>query len=61
MDLKKYLPLGIVALLVTTLSSCSVIEGIFKTGVWTGVIIVVIILALIIWVIAKVFGGGGKS
>ncbi|WP_316835831.1 hypothetical protein [Pedobacter nutrimenti] len=61
MDLKKYLPLGIVALLVTTLSSCSVIEGIFKTGVWTGVIIVVIILALIIWVISKVFGGGGKS
>lgn len=58
MNLTKHLPLGIVALLTTTLSSCSVIEGIFKTGVWTGVIIVVIILALIIWVIAKIFGGG---
>lgn len=54
----KYLPLGIVLLLSATLSSCSLIEGIFKTGVWTGIIIVVVILALIIWVISKIFGGG---
>ena len=35
------------------LTSCSVIEGIFKTGMWTGIIIVVAILALIIWIISR--------
>jgi cytosine/uracil/thiamine/allantoin permease len=56
--MKKYSALAIVALLVTTLSSCELVEGIFKAGVWSGVIIVVIVLALIIWLISKVFGGG---
>lgn len=32
------------------LSSCEVIGAIFKTGMWTGVIIVVIILAAVIFV-----------
>ncbi|CAM4166271.1 hypothetical protein SAMN06265348_105303 [Pedobacter westerhofensis] len=58
MNIKKYFPLALVALLVTTLSSCSAIEGIFKAGVWSGIIVVVVVLALIIWVISKIFGGG---
>jgi len=37
-----------------SLSSCEVIEGIFKAGVWVGVIIVVVIIALIFWLIRKV-------
>jgi len=37
-----------------SLSSCEVIEGIFKAGVWVGVIIVVVIIALVFWVIRKV-------
>lgn len=57
-NIKKYSPLALVALLMTTLSSCSVVEGIFKAGVWSGIIVVVIVLALIIWVISKIFGGG---
>ena len=57
--MKKYLPLSLVVLLMTTLTSCSAIEGIFKAGVWAGVILVVIVLALIIWVISKIFGGRG--
>ncbi|MBG6235400.1 cytosine/uracil/thiamine/allantoin permease [Pedobacter sp. CAN_A7] len=57
--MKKYLPLSLVVLLMTTLTSCSAIEGIFKAGVWSGVILVVIVLALIIWVISKIFGGRG--
>lgn len=56
--IKKHFPLAIIALLVTTLSSCSMIEGIFKAGVWAGVIVVVVVLALIIWVVSKIFGGG---
>jgi cytosine/uracil/thiamine/allantoin permease len=55
--MRKYSALASIALLATTLSSCELIEGIFKAGVWSGVIIVVIVLALIIWLISKVFGG----
>jgi cytosine/uracil/thiamine/allantoin permease len=59
MKMTKYFPLALVALLTTTLSSCSLVEGIFKAGVWSGVIIVVVVLALIIWLISKIFGGRG--
>jgi cytosine/uracil/thiamine/allantoin permease len=58
---KRYFPLAIVALLMTTLASCSAIEGIFKAGMWAGVIGVVVVLALIIWVISKIFGGGSRN
>ncbi|MCD0487966.1 hypothetical protein LPB86_06980 [Pedobacter sp. MC2016-14] len=53
--MKRYIPLGIVAFLMTTLASCSVVESIFKAGVWAGVIIVVVVIALIIWLISKIF------
>ncbi|WP_200911895.1 hypothetical protein [Pedobacter sp. Hv1] len=55
--MKKYSTLTVIAILVTTLTSCQLVEGIFKAGVWTGIIVVVVVLALIIWLIAKVFGG----
>lgn len=54
--MKKYFPLALVALLATTLTSCELIGGIFKAGMWSGIIIVVIVLALIIWLVTKVFG-----
>jgi hypothetical protein len=57
MKMTKYFPLALIALLTTTLASCSAIEGIFKAGVWSGVIIVVIVIAVIIWIISKIFGG----
>ena len=57
MTTKRYFPLAVIAFLSTTLMSCELVEGIFKAGMWTGVIIVVLVLALIIWVISKVFGG----
>jgi hypothetical protein len=37
-----------------SLSSCQAIEGIFKAGVWVGVIAVVVVVALIFWLISKV-------
>lgn len=55
MTTKRYLPLALIALLSTTLASCDLIEGIFKAGVWTGIIVVVLVIALIIWLISKVF------
>ena len=38
-------------------SSCSVIEGIFKAGMGVGIFIVVAIIAVIIFIISKLFGG----
>ncbi|MFN0290796.1 hypothetical protein [Pedobacter helvus] len=55
--MKKLMPLTLVALLVSTLSSCELIGGIFKAGMWTGIILVVVVMALVIWLAAKLFGG----
>jgi cytosine/uracil/thiamine/allantoin permease len=56
MTMKKYIPLALIALLATTLTSCELVEGIFKAGFWSAIIVVVIVLALIIWILSKVFG-----
>ncbi|MDQ6763150.1 MAG: phosphatidate cytidylyltransferase [Bacteroidota bacterium] len=39
--------------LIVTLSSCSAIAGIFKAGIWFGVIGVIVIVAIIFWLINK--------
>jgi hypothetical protein len=44
---------GSLLMIVSLISSCSVIGGIFKAGVWVGILIVVVIIALIIWLIGK--------
>lgn len=44
------LPLLFIAI---TFSSCQAIAGIFKAGVWFGVISVVVIIAIIFWLINK--------
>jgi len=35
------------------LSSCSAIEGIFKAGVWTGIIIILAVIGLIVFIIVR--------
>jgi hypothetical protein len=37
----------------TMMSSCEVIGGIFKAGVWVGVLVVVLVVGIILWVIGK--------
>jgi len=59
MNMKKAFPLALIAFLCTTLSSCELVEGIFKAGVWVGVIVVVVVVALLIWILSKIFGGRG--
>jgi hypothetical protein len=49
-----------VLLLSLALSSCELIGGIFKAGVGFGVIMVLAVIGLIVFIIAKVAGGGGK-
>lgn len=34
-------------------SSCAVVEGIFKAGVWVGVLVVVAIIGLIVWILSR--------
>ncbi|QPH38774.1 hypothetical protein [Pedobacter endophyticus] len=56
--MKKASHLALIAFLCSTLSSCELVGGIFKAGVWSGIIIVVVVVALLIWILAKIFGGG---
>ena len=39
--------------LATTLTSCDLIGGIFKAGMWVGIIIVVAVVGLILWLVSK--------
>ncbi len=50
----------LVGVLAFSLSSCAAIGDIFKAGAYTGIIGVVIIVALIIFVIRKISGGGNR-
>lgn len=51
--MKKYTYLFTLLVLMVSLSSCEVVGGIFKAGVWTGIIAVVLVVALIIWLISR--------
>ena len=52
----KKVNLLLIALSMVALSGCSVITGIFKAGVAVGVIAVIIVVAIVIWLIAKFTG-----
>jgi hypothetical protein len=53
----KKLSLVTVIAVLLSLSSCQVIEGIFKAGVWVGILFVVAIIGVILFVISKATGG----
>lgn len=57
MNRLKLIQLSFLFIFITTfLSSCEVIGGIFKAGIWVGVLVVVGIIALILF-----FVGRGKK
>lgn len=37
-------------------TSCSVIEGIFKAGMGVGIFIVIAVIAIVVFIISKIFG-----
>lgn len=41
-----------------SLSSCELVGDIFKAGMWAGVIMVVAVVGIVIWLLARLFGGG---
>jgi len=59
--MKSYFGYLVIFLLTLSLSSCEVVGGIFKGGVWTGAILVIGVIVVIVWALAKAFGGGSKS
>ncbi|MEO6914666.1 MAG: hypothetical protein ABI151_02615 [Chitinophagaceae bacterium] len=57
--LGAFLPLTtLLFVLASFLTSCEAIGGIFKAGMWTGILFVAGIIALVIFIIAKL---GGKK
>jgi len=42
-----------VALALLSLQGCEIVGGIFKAGVWVGIVLVVLVLAGLYWIVAK--------
>lgn len=52
--MKKYSSILLAGLiLLTTLSGCEVIGDIFKAGMWTMFIIIILVVLLIFWIIRR--------
>jgi FtsH-binding integral membrane protein len=51
---KNTLITTLLAAMVVSLTSCQAIGDIFKAGMWVGIIVVVVIIAVVLWLIGKV-------
>lgn len=52
--MKQYSLFGLLALAtVMALESCQVVGGIFKAGVWVGILVVVFIVGIILWLVGR--------
>ena len=40
-------------LFAVALTGCEVIGGIFKAGVWTGVLLVILVIGIIVWLLTR--------
>lgn len=54
MKKNNLLPLLLMITLPMAFTSCSLVGDILKAGIWVGIIIVVIVVALILWIVRKV-------
>ena len=52
--MKRILTLSALLVLTLNLAACELVGGIFRVGIWAGVIIVLLVL-LVIWGIARLF------
>ena len=48
----NYLWLCLIAV-ATVFTSCQAIEGIFKAGFWTAIILIVIVVGIILWLVSR--------
>ncbi|HUR33552.1 MAG TPA: hypothetical protein VM032_07135 [Vicinamibacterales bacterium] len=49
----RWLVLCVLAVLVVTAPACAAVEGIFKAGMWVGVVMVVLVLGLVLFVVSR--------
>ncbi|HEX5044902.1 MAG TPA: hypothetical protein VFV75_18550 [Candidatus Polarisedimenticolaceae bacterium] len=49
----RHTPSLLVVAALLSLSACEVIGGIFKAGVWVGIVLVVLVLAGLFWIVGK--------
>ncbi|GAB2542253.1 hypothetical protein [Spirosoma aerophilum] len=60
--LLRFFPSALVAVVLTLfMTSCAAIGDIFKAGAYTGIIGVIVVLGVVIWIVSKLFGGGGRN
>ncbi len=52
---KKLTRLLMLLVVLLSFTSCSIIEGIFKAGVGVGIFIVIAVLAIIAFIVSKIF------
>ena len=54
--MSRCLPLVLLVFASAAMSGCDAIVGIFKAGVWTGIVMVVILIAIVGFVATKIRG-----
>lgn len=50
---RRLVRLLLLTAIVLALAACSAVAGIFKAGMWTGVIVIVAVIALIVWLFGR--------
>lgn len=53
MQRTNYLLISFLGFIIVSLSSCELIGDIFEAGVWTGLILVAVVIALVVWLISR--------
>ncbi|MBF9252869.1 hypothetical protein I2I11_06175 [Pontibacter sp. 172403-2] len=51
-NIRPYL-MTLLVLLTFTMSSCEVVGDIFEAGMWTALIVIVLVILLIVWIFRK--------
>nr|WP_314838604.1 hypothetical protein [uncultured Flavobacterium sp.] len=47
--------ISLLSFLLVILSSCSIVKGIFKAGVGVGIFLVIAVIAILLFIITKIF------
>lgn len=45
--------LSLCLLMLLTFTGCDIVLGIFEAGLWVGIILVILVVALVVWLIRK--------
>jgi hypothetical protein len=54
MDRARVISISLLLILATQVAGCEIVAGIFKAGVWVGVILVVLVIGVAAWLVSRV-------